>query len=227
MKHTIIISSSSLSPSHNDTTTSPSPPSPLPLPCNIYTNYKRRKKPVLIEWSIWSRPMLRLSGSQNLFLRTQPKVAKGRILGSSCGKYRKRQLEDVGQYLQTLSLEGENPGGPNTDEQVIHQKERRRAKRPHTTTACFVSLTSGVCYNVWMVSFLIDTHSALLSLVPIKRAGCGEEAVAGFLPFCSPYPECLRLSAHTAGEVPGNRAERICVVRTPIFFVPLPICHLG
>lgn len=30
-----------------------------------------------------------------------------------------------------------------------------------------------------MVSFIIGTRSALLSLVPIKRAACGAEAVAG------------------------------------------------
>lgn len=67
-------------------------------------------------------------------------------------------------------------GGPYTDEQVIHLRDKKKktgkfsAEHSHFTLQVSVILNPGICYNLQLVSFLTDIHSTFPSTGTIKKS---------------------------------------------------------
>lgn len=108
-------------------------------------------------------------------------------------------LDDV----HKLCRKGENPEGPNTDEQVIHQRRQwgrgdRKfcAKYPHITMACFCQSYLGHLLQL-ITGFIFNKLLIPLCFLqcPSRGAGWGESAIPGF-------PSAISIQSVSGSQLP-------------------------
>lgn len=133
--------------------------------------------------------------------------------------------QDAGQFS---GEEGTQEAQTQMSKWFITKKEDG-AQRPLVTTTCFVSPTSGVRYNVWMVSFLTrhSFHFAFSSACQegwLWRVG---RCWLSLLLISTQTSSGSQLTLQVGSQETEDKTEHVCVVRAHVLSVPLPICHLG